>query len=91
MPRRIAASLIAGVLVIAFTPAVVAQDEEERMGDDPAYTQRVEVPEAGIAVSYPPDWGVDARMEYGHTRPGDPYTGRWWVVRGSDGEDSCSV
>ena len=91
MSPRILTTLAAGVLVVTATGGAVAQDEELRMGDDPAYAQRVEVPEAGIAVSYPPDWDVSVEMEYGQSQPGDPYTGRWYVVRGSHEDDSCSV
>ena len=91
MSRRIVTTLAAGVLVVTAAGGAVAQDEELRMGDDPAYFERVEVPEAGIAVSYPPDWDVSVEMEYGQTQPGDPYTGRWYVVRGSHEDDSCSV
>ena len=45
MSRRIVTTLAAGVLLVTAASGAVAQDEELRMGDDPAYAQRVEVPE----------------------------------------------
>lgn len=91
--RRIAtACLVAGLLPTAGMP-VAAQDEDLRMGDDPAYFERIEVPEAGVAVSFPADWAVTVEMEYGQREPGDPYSGYWSVVRGSDdaSDSSCSL
>ncbi len=86
------ACLLAGLITTAGMP-VAAQDEDLRMGDDPAYLERVEVPEAGVAVSYPAGWEASVEMEYGQRQPGDPYSGYWSVVRGFDdaSDSSCSL
>lgn len=85
MLRMVVLAAVVG-LVAGSSPPVVAQDEELRMGDDPAYLERIEVPEAGVALSFPPDWNVTVEMAYGQYRPGDPYSGYWDVLSGSDDE-----
>ncbi len=87
MRRVWLAGSVAGVLALTTWGPVGAQDA----ADDARDGQRIEVPAAGIAVTYPPDWDVSVEMRYDHTRPGDPYTGQWWVTYGSSGDDSCSV
>ena len=61
----------------------------------PGYFERVEVPEAGIAVSFPPEWNVEIEMREGELAsddPAEPPT-RYWDVLYASAEDSawCSV
>ncbi len=53
MRRALASGLVAGVLLTTSAGMAVAQDDEQRMGDDPVNWQRIEVPKAGIAVAFP--------------------------------------
>ena len=88
MRRASLSSLVVSALVLSAVGVAAAQDEELRMGDWPAYFERVEVPEAGIAVSFPPDWEVDIEMEYDLIDPDDPGSGYWSVLFASDGAGS---
>ena len=61
MRRSMTAGLMVGLLACGAGGAVLAQDEP--MGADLAYYEQVEVPEAGIALAFPPDWNVDIEMD----------------------------
>ena len=83
MRQAFAGSLVACLLLL---PTVtMAQDEDLRMGDDPAYFERVEVPEVGIAMAFPPEWDVEIEMDYDENEPGDPDTGYWTVLYADGG------
>ncbi len=62
------ATLTAGVLVATM------------FGGASADSQRVEVPEAGVAISFPIGWDVEVELEYDENVPGDPLTGFWRVL-----------
>jgi hypothetical protein len=55
MRGRVAVAVAAGMLIVSAIPAM-AQEQAE------VEPQRVEVPEAGMAISFPADWGVDIEM-----------------------------
>jgi len=92
MRRAFTSGLVACLPMLPTVTVAMAQDEDLRMGDDPAYFERVEVPEAGIAVSLPPDWDVNIEMAYDEMDPGDPATGYWNVLFASaEGGAWCEV
>jgi len=92
MRRIMTIGLAAGLLLATTVGTATAQDEDLRMGDDPAYFEQVEVPEAGVAVSFPPDWDVEIEMDYGEIAADDPETGYWNVLYASDeGGAWCDV
>jgi|GEM_PF-1719228 len=95
MRRALASGLAAGLLLTTAAGVTIAQDEELRMGDDPAYFERFEVPEAGIAVSFPPDWTVKIEMREGELASDDaaePPTRYWDVLYASaEGSAWCDI
>jgi hypothetical protein len=53
--------------------AAAAEDRESDL-------QRVEVPDAGIAVAFPPDWDVDVEMRYVESEDGNEKLAYWDVL-----------
>ncbi len=88
MRRAFTGSLSACLLLASTVGTVVAQDEDLRMGDDPAYFERVEVADAGIAVAFPADWDVEIEMDYAEMEEGEPETGYWNVLYARGPEDA---
>jgi len=58
MGKRV--GLLAGLLVLVLGSGVVAQEASPSPGTG---VQRVEVPEAGVALTVPDDWDVDTPMQ----------------------------
>jgi hypothetical protein len=75
MQRAIIAPLGASVLVATLFGGVSAD------------TQRIDVPEAGVAISFPADWDVEVELEYDENVPGDPETGYWRVLYAYSGDE----
>lgn len=77
--------LAAAVLLTTMAGGALTQDEDLRMGDDPAYFERVEVPEVGLAMAFPSEWLIEIEMDYDEIEEGDPETGYWKAIYAHDG------
>jgi hypothetical protein len=100
MMRQISLGALAAVLFMAVATGVAVAEEgaaplpsgaDESIGADVAYYQRFEVPEAGIAVSFPPDWRVDIELERGELALDDPEAPgiEYWMVLYGEGPDGA--
>ncbi len=84
MRQQLAVGMAAALLAGLPATSAAAGDEDLRMGDDPAYFQRVELPEDGLAISVPGDWSVDPGVEYHPAEDGDPDYDRWTIFFAAD-------
>ena len=83
--RRVWLSCLAAAVLLATTAGgALTQDEDLRMGDDPAYFERVEVPEVGLAMAFPSEWLIEIEMDYAEIEEGDPETGYWTAIYAHD-------
>lgn len=54
MRRSVVAGLVVGLVMAASMPLAAQQDE--------VASQRLEIPEAGMAIDFPADWSIDVEM-----------------------------
>ena len=54
---------VACSMLLTTAGTALAQDEDLRMGDDPAYFERVEIAGTDLAASFPADWTIQPTMD----------------------------